>query len=122
MPNHTTTAPPDKGASDNVSGLSLSELQTQLSKHETYHARVRAINAALRSARIDSSASDSRERVRGVLRSVLGDERLVEMYERQLRRFSRGRRSPKFPTSVLTKNNMKIRQLCESIADEEGKQ
>lgn len=120
MPNHTTPTPDGKGASDNIGDAPLTDLQSQLSRHETYQERVKRINAALRSARVRMSDADAQERAREVLRSVLGEERLVEMYFRQLWQFSQGQSRPKFPTSVLTKNNVKIRQLRASVAASEA--
>jgi hypothetical protein len=109
--------PNDKGASDNILTPPLSDLQTQLSKHETYHARVKAINSALRSAGIKTSDPDAEQRVREVLLTVLGEEQLVAMYERQLWKFSRGQRSPKFPTEVLVKNGRAINAIRKRLEE-----
>lgn len=115
MPTICTPAPDDKGASYNEGTPPLSPLQTQLSKHQTFHERVKAVNAALRRAKIQPNAPDAPERSREVLSGVLGDERLVEMYLRQLWQVSRGESYLKFPSSVLVRNGQTIRALRESL-------
>lgn len=115
MPTICTPAPDDKGASYNESPPTLSSLQTQLSKHETFHERVKAVNAALRRAKIRPADPDALERSREVLSGVLKDERLVEMYLRQLLSVGRGGRYLKFPSSVLVRNSQTIRALRESL-------
>jgi hypothetical protein len=114
--NSTTLAPHDKGASDKVLSPH-SELQTQLAKHQTFHERVKAINSTLRKARIAPAVPDAYERSREVLTSVLGDERLVEMYLRQLWQVGRGGRHLKFPASVLIKNGQTIRSIQETLTE-----
>jgi hypothetical protein len=78
---------------------------------------VKAINTALRKARIDPADPDAAERSREVLRGVLQDERLVEMYLRQLWQVGRGGRYLKFPASVLVKNGQTIRSIQESLTE-----
>jgi hypothetical protein len=114
MPTICTPAPDIKGAADNESSP-LSSLQTQLSKHQTFHGRVKAINAALRKARIDPAAADAEARCREVLTEVLIEERLVEMYLRQLWQVGRGGRYVAFPASVLVKNGQTIRALRDGL-------
>lgn len=114
MPNLNTSASEDKGASDNqVSALST--LQDKLSKHQTFHERVKAINVALRKAKINPADADAAERTKVVLREVLGDEQLVEMYLRQLWPLCRRQSLVKFPPSVLVKNGNAIKSLRASI-------
>lgn len=117
MPNDTTPAPDIKGAADNESTSPLSSLQTQLSKHQTFHGRVKAINAALRKARIDPTAPDAYERCREVLTGVLTEGRLVEMYLRQLWQTGRGGRYVAFPASVLVRNGQTILSLKAGIEE-----
>jgi hypothetical protein len=128
MPHHTTPTPNDKGASYNDSTPPLSTLQTQLAKHQTFHERVKAINSALRKARIEPAAEDAYARSREVLLSVLENERLVEMYLRQLwqvvpRRGISADGIPRrghyvaFPSSVLVKNGQTIRSIQESLTE-----
>ena len=118
MPHDTTPAPRDKGASYNDSSPPHSELQTQLSKHQTFHERVKAVNSALRKARINPASGDAYARSREVLTAVLEDERLVEMYLRQLWQVGRGGRYVAFPASVLVRNGQTIRSLLESLETE----
>lgn len=121
MPNDTTPAPNDKGASDKIPSPH-SELRTQLSKHETFHERVKAVNAALRRAKINPSAEGASERSREVLSGVLGDDRLVEMYLRQLWSVGRSGTYLKFPSAVLVRNGQTIRSLRESLENETSRQ
>jgi hypothetical protein len=79
---------------------------------------VKAINSALRKARIDPAAEDASERSREVLTAVLENERLVEMYLRQLWQVGRAGRYLKFPSSVLARNGQTIRQIEASIREE----
>lgn len=118
MPHDTTLAPNDKGASDKVTTPPLSTLQSQLAKHQLFHERVKAVNTALRRARISPSAEDAHARSREVLTAVLEDERLVEMYLRQLWQVGRAGRYVVFPTSVLVKNGQTIRALLEGLNTE----
>lgn len=118
MPTICTPAPDIKGAADNEGTPTLSSLQTQLSKHQTFHERVKSVNAALRRAKVQPDAPDASERSREVLRGVLRDERLVEMYLRQLLSVGRGGRYLKFPSSVLIRNGQAIRSIRERIETE----
>ena len=115
MPTICTPAPDIKGAADNGGAPTLSSLQTQLSRHLTFHRRVKAINAALRKAKIDPADPEAYERSREVLTSVLGDERLVEMYLRQLWQVGHGGRYVAFTASVLIRNGQAIRALRERM-------
>lgn len=120
MPDDTTSAPANKGEapSDKPNDSdSLSNLKTQLAKHRAYHERVKAINAALRKARINTYDDDAEARGREVLMAVLGDELLVTMYLPQLMRFSRGERTVQFPSSVLVKNGQTINAIERRMAE-----
>jgi hypothetical protein len=121
MPNDTTPAPNDKGASYNDSNSPLSTLQSQLAKHQLFHERVKAVNTALRKARIDPASGDAYARSREVLTSVLADERLVEMYLRQLWQVGRVESYLKFPSAVLVRNGQTIRTLRESLETQTGR-
>lgn len=48
---------------------------------------------------------------------MLEDERLVEMYLRQLWQVGRGEPYLKFPSAVLVKNGQTIRALLESLSE-----
>jgi hypothetical protein len=78
---------------------------------------VKAINSALRKARIAPSDPDASARSREVLTSVLKDERLVEMYLRQLWQVGRGGGYLKFPSSVLVRNGQTIRSIQETLTE-----
>ena len=117
MPHDTTTAPNDKGASYNESPGKLSTLQSQLAKHQLFHERVKAVNTALRKARINPADPEAYARSREVLTSVLKEERLVEMYLRQLWQVGRAGRYVAFPSSVLVKNGQTIRSIQESLTE-----
>ncbi|MET0623704.1 MAG: hypothetical protein ABW250_12040 [Pyrinomonadaceae bacterium] len=71
----------------------------------------------LRKARIDPAIPDAYARSREVLTSVLKDERLVEMYLRQLWQVGRGGRYVAFPASVLVKNGQTIRSIQEGLTE-----
>lgn len=81
---------------------------------------MKAINAALRRVKSNPAAPDASERSREVLSGVLGDERLVEMYLRQLWQVGRGAHYLKFPSSVLIRNGQAIRSIRERIAAGRG--
>jgi hypothetical protein len=117
MPTISTPASDDKGASDKVLSPPFSELQTQLAKHQLFHERVKAVNSALRKARIAPASGDAYAQSREVLTAVLEDARLVEMYLRQLWQVGRGGAVVKFPASVLVRNGQTIRSLRASLEE-----
>lgn len=116
MSNLNTSASQDKGASDNLCSP-LSVLQDKLTKHRTFHRRVKAINGAFRKVEINPADANAAERSREVLREVLGDERLVEMYFRQLWPLCSRMSRVLSPASVLARNGHTIRSIKESIKE-----
>ncbi len=91
------------------------KLNRALVRLEAYQARARAINAALRRAKINPEDEGATRRSREVIAAVLEDDEPVSRYHRQLWQFWRRFRAFKFPPHILNSNRAEIRRVRERL-------